>query len=1050
MSDLWSSESLFAVRIKRCTPPCLPTLPSFLDRTCCYLHGCQSENHSIICQAEAQSSLPKDHITIYVLLAGVAGGLLLAVAVMVCCKICLRKKKPLTRQHVVFNRGSERQHSRARKYHSLDSSISVDIETSCGFSDNNSSPSSKEPKEQYTLEEYNLPVSRCVSPRSLSEQLPEIPETKTPEVKGPEHKSPVESSLGPAGSRRSSGGGIQRQASLCISDEENIEATFQRQSTESDQSVLCESLPSNETGESNGSRVHSPGELEMGAGVTKVSAVVHHHAEHPVTVTSRSPTDSTLVSKEEQGSSQCNHSHSSLDSSSTRTVIARETVGNRVDVKESSSQTIWTSINAVIVEEYVEVTDSCQQSSVASAKIEGYDHVAVPSEQAAVESVALEKYEYLQVKEDPHFRKKSVSSLDGVSDGEGWKEVPTPLREVRSTENGILEQKLELYQEENRKKMLSHSNISSPEQESTETYRIRYNDTGSKEDVREETIILSSSESEEMEEEEEEIVDEEYDFERQQYRELWELRAAFEEEEDIQDILQIDDDDDLSDICHLGAYDKEDESLKVSEVHDEDGEKCTSVIETEQIRSPESQEDKLSCETEGKESQEKDKCVTEGENHDSTAVKEECKNDRNDLIEGEQRATERPPDVDPVLLQARLLDSNVGSVYSNARCDPSRESLVKITNNLLHVSSYESRRHSYQNLLARRLERRYASDPVQPVTNSTDNSLDSMETEGSSTDISRTEGYTTSMDSTTTDNTDSTGDGQSHMLQQMKADSGYKSMSVDGNGKPPKLSRKQIQLAIDEDTVTVHDSILHKDSLSVNGVPEIKEPMKSLGSSLEEQVKRKVVSNKERLLSCNRGSTTWGESDRKKIKSAFKKRRQYVKSRHDPEALSDGALQWHIGSFSDFQSVSDNRENVREKSSVFHRFFRSNRLHFDRFLMRDYSVDEKSDTLFREFARSDPVYEMDYNVSSRFLHGHFRTYHHYSYSRDQNNTSPRMSRKALSPQLSIEEESFESDEERHSADEDWHCRTEALSRNQPQVAHAAGIPVIRLPMENNY
>ncbi|XP_022252640.1 uncharacterized protein LOC111088068 isoform X2 [Limulus polyphemus] len=997
--------------------------------------------------ASAQSSLPKDHITIYVLLAGVVGGLILAVAVMVCCKICLRKKKPLTRQHVVFNRGSERQHSRARKYHSLDSSISVDIETSCGFSDNNSSPS-KEPKEQYTLEEYHLPVSGCVSPRSLSEQLPEIPETKIPEL-GSEHKSPVESSLGPAGSRRSSGGGIQRQASLCISDEEDAEATLQRQSIESDQSVLCESLPSNETGESNGSRAHSPGEVEMGAGVTKVSVVVHHHAEHPEAVTSESPTDSTLVPKEEQESSQYSHSHSSLDSSSTKTVIAQEAVGKRIDVKESSSQTIWSSISAVILEEYLEVTDSCQQSSVDSTKLESYDHVSVPSQQTAVESVALEKYECLQVKEDPHIRKRSVSSLDVVLDGEGWKEIPTSLREARSTENGILERKLELYQEENRKKTVPHSNISSPEQESTETYKIRYHDTGSKEDVREETIVISSSESEEMEEEE--LVKEEYDFERQQYRELWELRAAFEEEE-LQDISQIDEGDDLTDICHLEVYDTENKTLEVSGVYDKDGEKCISVIETEQIKSPKSQEGELSCQTEGRESQEKDKHVTNGENQDSSAVKEKCKDDSNDLTEGEQlqRATERPPDLDPVILQARLLDSDEDPVYSNARCEPSRENLFKITNNLLHVSSYESRRHSYQNLLARRLERRYASDPIQPTANSTDNSLDSMETEGSSTDISRTEGHTTSMDSTTTDNTDSTGDGQSHMLQQMKADSGYKSMSVDGNGKPPKLSRKQIQPAIDEDTITVLDSILNKDSFCVNGIPEIKEPIKSLESSSGEQVKRKIVSSKEHLLSFNKGSATSGEIDRKKIKSAFKKRRQYLKSRHDPETLSDGDLQWHIDSFSDFQSVSDSRQDVRAKSSVFHRFFQSNRLRFDRFLMRDYSVDEKSDTLFREFARSDPMCEVDYNVSSRFLHGHFRMYHHYSYSRDQNNTSPRMSRKALSPQLSIEEEPFESDEERHSADEDWHCRTESLSRHQPQVAHAAGIPVIRLPMENNY
>ncbi|GBL91898.1 hypothetical protein AVEN_172804-3 [Araneus ventricosus] len=91
-------------------------------------------------QVTPQNTLTVDkHITVYVLLAGVAGGLMLAVVVMVCCKVCLRKKKPLTRQRISFSRYSDRHSSRSRKYHSLDSAVSVDIETSCGYPDSSAS-----------------------------------------------------------------------------------------------------------------------------------------------------------------------------------------------------------------------------------------------------------------------------------------------------------------------------------------------------------------------------------------------------------------------------------------------------------------------------------------------------------------------------------------------------------------------------------------------------------------------------------------------------------------------------------------------------------------------------------------------------------------------------------------------------------------------------------------------------------------------------------------------------------------------------------------------
>ncbi|XP_022258061.1 uncharacterized protein LOC106473976 isoform X2 [Limulus polyphemus] len=919
----------------------------------------------------------------------------------------------------------------------------MEIETSCGFSDNASSPS-KEPKEQYTLEEYQLPIFRCASP-----QLPGISKTKTQDFESSGRKSPTESYSGPrestsvsSVSRRSSG--IQRQASLCISDDEEAETIFQRQLTGSDHSVLCESLPSNEISESNGLKTHFPDEILAGTSLTNVTVVVHHREGQHVRVASESSPGGVSLTKKEQESLQCDHSHSSLESSSTRTITAPEPMGKSVDAKEASSQTFLTNIHAVNIEEYLRIAESCQQT-VVTTDIEKDNNTPELYQQPIVYDVELEETgpSYLQVCKEPNHRKGSVSSLEVVQDGEGWKEVPKPLREACSTELGILEQKLELYQEENRKAFLIHSDISTPEQESSEIYKIRYNDTGSKEDVREETIVISSPDSNEVKEEE--LVEEEYELERQQYRELWELRATFEEEEELHDILQISGDDDLKDICCLDEYDKEEKLLKCSKVYSEDEENCTFLSQKEETL-PEKQEEESFHFREKVELQEKNRCTTESENRFSQENHENYEKYKTDL--GEEQSpdtTEKSPDLDQAITQAISFESNADFVLTDESCGTVLEDHIRITNNLLQPPSYESRRHSYKNLFTRRLQRRYASEPTQPATTSTDNSLDSMETEGSSTDASRVEGHTTSLDSTTTDNTDSTGDGQSHMLQQMKADSGYKSMSVDGNGKPPKLSRKQIQPAIDEDTITVLCSVHDEGALGV-----IKTPAEPLETTSDEQVKRKLVPSIEHMFAFHKDSATWVQTDRKKTKSAFKKRRQYLKSRHDPETLSDGALQWRSESLSDSQSVSGSRQDVREKSSVFRRFFRSNRLHFDRFLMRDYSVDEKSDALFREFARSDPVYEADFHVSSRFLHGHFRIHHHYSRSRDQSNTSPRMSRKILSPQLSIEEEPFESDEERYSVEDDCHSRHKSFSRHQPQVAHAAGIPIIRLPMENNY
>ncbi|RXG69669.1 hypothetical protein Avbf_04190, partial [Armadillidium vulgare] len=88
--------------------------------------------------------------------------------------------------------------------------------------------------------------------------------------------------------------------------------------------------------------------------------------------------------------------------------------------------------------------------------------------------------------------------------------------------------------------------------------------------------------------------------------------------------------------------------------------------------------------------------------------------------------------------------------------------------------SSEERRTSYRAILTQKLRHLEASS--RPALSS-ENSFDSVETDWSSTtDLSRAEAITTSVDSTT----DSTGETLPHRLHQMKADSGYKSLETAG------------------------------------------------------------------------------------------------------------------------------------------------------------------------------------------------------------------------------------------------------------------------------
>lgn len=482
--------------------------------------------------------------------------------------------------------------------------------------------------------------------------------------------------------------------------------------------------------------------------------------------------------------------------------------------------------------------------------------------------------------------------------GEGWSEVPASLRESASTENpGLLEQSLDRMA---RRLLLKSRSLE--EEPTTGGSVVCYNDIGSKEAVDYEESLSSpgalTPESDDPSEEDAETV-------RMQYRQLWQLRATFEEEETTTDCFE-----------ELSAAD--------------------------------------------------------------TA---------SHVIEGEEE-------------DRRLLQQHRNTGFSTSQeSEAADEQQTRSSGGRIPNVPSEVRRHNYQVLLARRLQRRVEKG-------SADNSFDSMETDCSSTDASRTEGgVTTSSFDSTTDNTDGGGggtsgaDGQGHAsrLQQMKADSGYKSMESSNGNKPAKLSRKHVPL-----------QELHATSAGSSGGPSSSRrsalrKRRQLEGGLLQMRARSEEAPASASCSSNLGSG--------------------LTAAEAAEALQSSSLS--------SEPLGSLQQETQGKVSVFQRFFRSTRRTSSarsasssnsaskRVLMRDFSIDPKTDALFREFSRRDPAYDSPRSCSS-----------------SGQGASPRLgSSKLLSPQLSIEEE--EGSEDSHSAmEDDW----------KPQ-GPCCDVPIARLPTD---
>ncbi len=439
--------------------------------------------------------------------------------------------------------------------------------------------------------------------------------------------------------------------------------------------------------------------------------------------------------------------------------------------------------------------------------------------------------------------------------------------------------------------------------------KVRYNDTGSFEEVNEEHMhlldVVSSFEDVAMEDDD----DTETLNGAQKYRELWNLRATFEEEEDFSDTIR------MEDLTSPDDQSPEQEQATTSEL--------TTSFES---------------------------------NTDPVA---------------EQDEGPPPPPHD----DGECEGNNCPPPGGGAQRRKSSSTL------LIPQLSYESRRQNYRGILTRR------GKTVEMPKANNDNSFDSMETDGDvSEDTSRHEVTTTSFESTT-DNTDSTSEAQNpRKLQEMRGDSGYKSLetqqTLQGStldaqqsislsssppaGPSPKPAKKHIQFTIEvedpeEDVSTRGQQKQQFDVINTDNRPHATSPTAEGGL-------QRSPSQRKTLF------------ERRTAKTASKKRREYGREKQaqyvyeSVAAAAAAAVEAETDSRSDQQSgdsFDDGGGNggaggVTEngggggagslastgKFSVFTRFFRSQKKKAA--MHRDFSIDERTDALFQQFTRYDP------------------------------------------------------------------------------------------------
>lgn len=338
---------------------------------------------------------------------------------------------------------------------------------------------------------------------------------------------------------------------------------------------------------------------------------------------------------------------------------------------------------------------------------------------------------------------------------------------------------------------------------------------------------------------------------------------------------------------------------------------------------------------------------------------------------------------------------------------------------------YENRRQSYKNLLTGRLPKAPAvvaaaaaaatmsASGSGNVPVSAENSFDSVETDGDLSDTSRHEMTTTSFESTT-DNTDSTTESQHSRLRQMKTDSGYKSLETQQSG-----SREVGEAA--DPPATSDERIKEVPALEGNR-------QRAAAAAVLEERRNGSRGSRSGSNGGNGNGTSGSRSDvaggrrnsnavlfeRRAGRTASKKRREYSRERqvihvydsiNEPETDSRSDL--HSGdSFEDgrhphYHSNNGHHHSQHQqqqqhyhasggggtapssKRSVFTRFFSQGRESREKYAFRDYSIDEKTNQIFNEFLRQEAPLEGNGRLSLR--------------RSPRNQTRPRLQRKHTEP-----------------------------------------------------
>ena len=426
---------------------------------------------------------------------------------------------------------------------------------------------------------------------------------------------------------------------------------------------------------------------------------------------------------------------------------------------------------------------------------------------------------------------------------------------------------------------------------------------------------------------------------------------------------------------------------------------------------------------------------------------------------------------------------------------------------LLHPN-YEKRRQTYKNQLNGRQAKPSGDATSGPGhgtgsqgQGSANNSFDSVETDGEVSDTSRQEVTTTSFESTT-DNTDSTTESQHSRLRQMKTDSGYKSLETQQSGvrdigevlevmelpldEHPEMERLQLQ---DEPGAVQGHRQGDGEGSGGGG--------RGRGSHSPSTYGRIEVTG-------GRRNSNAVHFERRAGRTASKKRREYSRERQvihvyesvlEPEEGDTTQLELH-SSDAQRHHHSTAPPPTTTKRSVFTRFFShgSSRDPRDKYMVRDYSIDEKTNEIFNEFLRqesptdtcstgrgeggarlgglrrsprsqhrparlqrkhTDPLFRMEGERRGDRLAPEMRSV---SLGSDSSAGSVRR----LSPQDSIEEEEFEEEEEEEEereAEGGW-TRPGGLEKGESQVTEPEGkvavlptpslvqdIPIIKLPEE---